>query len=619
MVVPAHPGLRRLQSRYNCGKFDSEYVANKYLDRAGAPVVHLPMPVRKGACHVETIRRTSRGRTYAYHLLRRTYREDGRVRHQTIGNLSHLPAATVDVIRRALRGEPLVSPDDVFVIVQTRPHGHVEAIWRMIRRLELDTVIATKRSRARDLILALIVERLIHPCSKLATTRLWSTTTLGDTLGVADTDVDEVYAALDWLLARQSAIQQKLAARHLQEGGLALYDVSSSYYEGHTCPLARYGHDRDGNTGRPIIVYGVLTDGEGRPVAIDVYPGNTGDPTTVPDQVDHLQTEFRIARVVLVGDRGMLTEAQLQHVRTHPGIGWISALRSPAIRELVESGTLQLSLFDQQHLAEITSPEYPGERLVACFNPLLAEERRRKRTELLAATERAFTKITKEAARRTKKPLTDATLGIKVGQVRNRHKMGKHFTITIAQGRLSWTRDEAAIQREAQLDGIYVIRTSEAADRLTAADAVRQYKGLAQVERAFRCLKGIDVRVRPIYHHTEDHVRAHILLCMLAYYVEWHLRRAWAPLLFEDETLARDRQTRDPVAPAQPSEAVRQKKAHRQTPDGLPVHSFTTLLAALATRSEETRRLRAHPTAPLIRQFTEPDPLQARALALLNA
>jgi transposase len=576
------------------------------------------MPVRRGACHVETIRRTYRGRTYTYHLLRRTYRQDGHVRHQTIGNLSHLPEATVDVIRRALRGEPLVSPDDVFVIMQTRPHGHVEAILGMIHRLELDTVIATKRSHERDLILALIVERLIHPCSKLATTRLWMTTTLGDTLGVTDTDVDEVYAALDWLLARQAVIQQKLAARHLQEGGVALYDVSSSYYEGHACPLARYGHDRDGDTGRPIIVYGVLTDGEGRPVALDVYPGNTGDPTTVPDQVEHLQTHFQIARVVLVGDRGMLTAAQLGNLRTHPGLGWISALRSPAIRALVESGTLQLSLFDQQHLAEITSPEYPDERLVACFNPLLAEERRRKRTELLAATEGALTKIVKEAARRTKKLLDDATLGIKVGQVRNRYKVGKHFTITIAKGRVSWTRDEAAIQQEAQLDGIYVIRTSEPADRLPAADAVRQYKGLTQVERAFRCLKGIDVRVRPIYHRTADHVRAHIFLCMLAYYVEWHLRRAWAPLLFEDETLPRDRQTRDPVAPAQASPAARQKKAQRHTQDGLPVHSFTTLLAALATRSEETRRLRAHPTAPPIRQFTEPDPLQARALALLD-
>jgi transposase len=551
-------------------------------------------------------------------LLRESWREGGTTRKRTLANLSHWSAHKVEQLRRVLRDEPLVTPDALFTIERSVPHGHVEAVLQMIRRLELDTMIASKRSRERDLVVALLVERLIEPSSKLATTRLWNTTTVGETLGVQDTDVDEVYAALDWLLTRQAAIQQKLAARHLHDGGVALYDVSSSYYEGHTCPLARYGHDRDGQTGRPIIVYGVLTDGEGRPVAVDVYPGNTGDPTTVPDQVAHLQTEFGIARLVLVGDRGMLTEAQLRNLRDHPGLGWISALRSPAIRALIESGTLQLSLFDQQHLAEITSPDYPGERLIACFNPLLADERRRKREELLVATERALTKIANEAARRTRVPFDDATLGIKVGRVINHYKMAKHFAVTISHGRISWTRKAAAIQQEMHLDGIYVIRTSEAADRLTAADAVRQYKSLAQVERAFRCLKGIDVRVRPIYHRTEEHVRAHVFLCMLAYYVEWHLRRAWAPLLFEDETLPRDRQARDPVAPAQPSAAARQKKVQRQTPDGLRVHSFDTLITELATRCEVTCRLRVDSTAAPIRQWTAPTPLQARALALLK-
>jgi hypothetical protein len=551
-------------------------------------------------------------------LLRESWREGETTHKRTLANLSHWPAHKVAQLRRLLRNEPLVAPDALFTVERSVPHGQVEAVLQMIRRLELDTVIGSKRSRERDLVVALLVERLIQPSSKLATTRLWNTTTLGETLGVQDTDVDEVYAALDWLLARQAAIQQQLAARHLHNDGVVLYDVSSSYYEGHTCPLARYGHDRDGHTGRPIIVYGVLTDGEGRPVAVDVYPGNTGDPTTVPDQVAHLQTAFGIARIVLVGDRGMLTAAQLRTLQAHPGLGWISALRSPAIRDLIESGTLQLSLFDQQHLAEITAPDYPGERLVACFNPLLADERRRKRDELLAATDRALTKIATAAARRTKTPLDDATLGIRVGRVINHYKMAKHVTVTIANGRLQWRRNAAAIQHERQLDGIYVIRTSEAADRLTAADAVRQYKGLAQVERAFRCLKGIDVRVRPIYHRTDDHVRAHIFLCMLAYYVEWHLRQVWAPLLFEDETLARDRQTRDPVAPAQPSAAARQKKIERQTSDGLPVHSFATLLAELATRCEVTCRLRSDPTAAPIRQWTPPTPLQARALSLLK-
>jgi hypothetical protein len=551
-------------------------------------------------------------------LLRESWREGSITRKRTLANLSHWPAHKVERLRQVLRDEPLVAADALFTVERAVPHGHVDAILQTIRRLGVDTLIAARRSRERDLVLALLVERLVQPCSKLATARLWQTTTLGETLGVQDADVDEVYAALDWLHGRQPAIQQKLAARHLAEEGVALYDVSSSYYEGRTCPLARYGHDRDGHTGRPIIVYGVLTDADGRPVAVDVYPGNTGDPTTVPDQVAHLRTEFGLTRLVLVGDRGLLTEAQLRHLRAQPGLGWISALRSRAIRTLVEQGTLQRSLFDEQRLAEITTPAYPGERLVACFNPLLADQRRRTRDELLAATEAALTTLAATAARRTRTPFSDATLGIKVGRVIARHKMAKHLVVTIANGRLQWTRNETAIADEQQLDGIYVIRTSEPADRLAAADAVRQYKRLAQVERVFRCLKGLDVRVRPIFHRTEDHVRAHIFLCLLAYYVEWHLRRAWAPLLFEDETLPSDRQTRDPVLPAHPSAAARRKKADRQTADGLPVQSFATLLTALGTRCEVTCRLRADPTAAPIRQWSPPTPLQARAYALLE-
>jgi len=551
-------------------------------------------------------------------LLRESWREGRITRKRTLANLSQWPAQKVERLRRVLRDEPLVAPDALFAVERSVPHGHIEAVLQMIRRLKLDTIIAAKRSRERDLVLALIIERLIQPCSKLATTRLWSTSTLGETFAVQDTDVDDVYAVLDWLLARQPAIQQKLAARHLHDDGLALYDVSSSYYEGSTCPLARYGHDRDGHTGRPIIVYGVLADAEGRPVAVDVYPGNTADPRTVPDQVIHLQTDFALTRVVLVGDRGMLTEAQLRVLRAHPGLGWISALRSPAIRDLIDQGALQPSLFDEHHLAEITSPDYPDERLIACFNPVLAEQRRRKREELLVATERALMRLTTGAARRTKKPYDDATLGMKVGRVINHYKVAKHFTVTIGQGRLQWHRNEMAIAREQQLDGIYIIRTSERAERLRAAEAVRQYKHLTQVERAFRCLKGVDVRVRPIFHHTDAHVRAHIFLCMLAYYVEWHLRRVWAPLLFEDESLPSTRQTRDPMLPAQPSASVRDKKVTRHTPDGLPVHSFDTLLEVLGERCEVTCRLRADPSAPPIRQWTAPTPLQARALALLS-
>lgn len=551
-------------------------------------------------------------------LLREAWREHGRVRKRTIANLSDWPPTRIDALRRVLRDEPLVRADELFTIETSRPHGHVEAILGMVRHLGVDTMIATKRSRARDLVLAMIVERLIHPCSKLATTRLWSTTTLGETCGVADADVDELYDALDWLLARQPHIEQKLAARHLREGGVVLYDVSSSYYEGRTCPLARFGHDRDGKTGLPIIVYGVMTDAEGRPVATEVYAGNVGDPKTVPDQVETLRQRFGVTHVVLVGDRGLLTQTQIDHLKTYPGLGWISALRSPAIRALVESGALQLSLFDQQHLAEITSPAYPGERLIACFNPLLADERRRTRADLLAATERDLTTLAHAAARRTRTPFDDATLGQKVGRVINHYKMAKHVVVTIDGGRLTWTRRTDRIEQEARLDGFYVIRTSVTAAHLSAADAVRQYKGLARVERAFRCLKGIDLRVRPIHHRTEDHVRAHIFLCLLAYYVEWHLRQAWAPLLFADEALETDRQTRDPVAPATPSPAARTKKAQRQTAEGLPVHSFDTLLAALGTRCAHTCRLRSEPAGEPLRQLTPPSPLQARALALLG-
>jgi transposase len=551
-------------------------------------------------------------------LLRETWREDGRIRKRTIANLSDWPTARIEGLRRVLRDEPLVRADELFAVETSLPQGHVEAILGMVRHLGVDTLIATKRSRARDLVLAMLVQRLIHPSSKLATTRLWSTTTLGETLGVGEADVDELYAALDWLLARQPRIEQKLAARHLHEDGVVLYDVSSSYYEGRTCPLARFGHDRDGKTGLPIIVYGVMTDADGRPVATEVYAGNTGDPKTVPDQVETLRTRFGLSHIVLVGDRGMLTQTQIDHLKTYPGLGWISALRSPAIRTLVDSGALQLSLFDVQHLAEITSPAYPGERLVACFNPLLADERQRKREDLLVATERDLATLARGAARRTRTPLDDATLGQKVGRVINHYKMAKHFTVTIDGGHLTWARRTDRIEQEARLDGFYVIRTNVPAAALSPADTVRHYKGLARVERAFRCLKGLDLRVRPIHHRTEDHVRAHIFLCLLAYYVEWHLRQAWAPLLFADEALETDRRTRDPVAPATPSPAVRQKKAERHTSDGLPLHSFDTLLATLSTRCALTCRLRSDPTAEPIRQVTPASPLQARALALLG-
>jgi transposase len=567
---------------------------------------------------VATTERHYKNTVYRTHLLRRTFRVGAQVRHETLGNISHLPDELVEIIRRSLAGERFVAAADAFQIQSSLPHGHVQAVLGSIRKLGLDGVVASQRCRERDLVVAMIAERLLHPCSKLATTRAWHTTTLAEELGVADCDEDDLYRAMDWLLARQARIESKLAQRHLRDGAIVLYDVSSSYYEGHTCPLARFGHDRDGKKGQPIIVYGLLTDGEGRPVAIQVYPGNTGDPTTVPDQVEKMRQRFGLSRVVLVGDRGMLTEPQIGKLREHPGLGWISALRGPAIRELVETGCLQPSLFDEANLAEISSAEYPGERLVACFNPLLAEERRRKREELLQATEKELARIGREVTRRKRKPLPEAGIALKVGKVLNRFKVAKHFELTIADGVIEWTRRGDAIQREAALDGIYVVRTSEDTKHCSAEDAVRHYKSLAQVEQAFRCLKGIDLLVRPIRHRSADHVRAHILLCMLAYYVEWHMRRSLAPLLFEDEELPRNRKRRDPVAPPQPSASAQRKKIERVTADGFPVHSFDTLMAILGTRTRNLCRIPNEASGATFQQLTELTPLQARALELLG-
>jgi transposase len=534
-----------------------------------------------------------------------------------LANLSHWPQQKIDAFRRLLQDEPLVSPQDLFCTHQTLPHGHVEAILLAMRKLGLDSLLAAKRCRERDLVMAMIAARLLHPCSKLATTREWHTTTLAEELSVADATEDDLYQAMDWLLERQPRIEKKLAARHLSEDCLVLYDVSSSYYEGHTCPLAQYGHDRDGKKGLPIIVYGVMTDGEGRPIAVEVYPGNTGDPTTVADQVEKLRERFQLSRVVLVGDRGMLTQPQIDKMKSHPGLGWITALTSVAIRGLLETGALQLSLLDETNLAEITSPDYPEERLMVCHNPLMEEQRGRKRRELLEATERGLTKVSKQVARRKKKPLKEAEIALKVGKVLGRYKMGKHFLYTIGEGKFQWSRREQTIEQEAKLDGIYVIRTSESVERLSAADTVRSYKSLAQVERAFRTLKGMDLLIRPIHHRTEDRVPAHIFLCLLAYYVEWHLRRAWAPLLFEDEQLAELRRQRDPILPASGSPSAQEKKLTRQTADGFPVHSFSTLMAELASRARVTYGLKSEASTPTFQQVPEPTPLQAKAYALL--
>ena len=555
-------------------------------------------------------------------LLREGWREGNKTRQRTVANLSDWPQHKIETLRRLLRDEPMVSLHDRFTTQQSLPHGHVEAVIAMIRRLELERLISSQHCRERDLVAAMIVQRLIAPVSKLATTRHWHTTTLAEELCVAEASEDDLYAAMDWLGERQERIEKKLAARHLREGGLVLYDVSSSFYEGHTCPLAKFGHDRDGKKSLPIIVYGVVTNGEGCPVAVSVYAGNTGDPTTVADQIDKLRENFGLQRVVMVGDRGMLTQPQIDKLKQHSGLGWITALTSTAIRGLVEQGALQMSLLDEKNLAEITAAEYPGERLMVCHNPVLEEQRQRKRQALLEATEKSLEKIRQEVARRKKKPLTAAMIGVKVGKVLGRYKMGKHFACKIEEGSFSWSRRAEAIAQEEKLDGIYVLRTSEPGERLSAEDTVRSYKSLGEVERAFRCLKGIDLLVRPIRHRTEDRVPAHIFLCVLAYYVEWHLRRAWAPLLFEDEERWEARQHRDPVLSAEPSASAERKKHSQETADGLPVHSFETLMAELASRARVTYALKPREeeekTNLTFQQLPEPRPVQTRAYELIR-
>ena len=552
------------------------------------------------------------------YLLRESFRENGKVKNRTLANLSSLPVEQIELLSRVLRGEELVPAGDAFRVIGTVPHGHVHSVLTMLRRLELESLISSRPCRERDLVVAMIVQRILHPSSKLAATRLWETTTLAEELAVGDTDVDELYRALDWLLQRQKRIENKLAKRHLAECTRVLYDVSSSSYFGHTCLFARFGLNRDGRRDLPCIVYGVLTDAEGRPISVDVYAGDTGDPTTVPDQVEKLRGRFGLKRVVLVGDRGMLTQAQIDKLREWPDLGWLSALRTDAIRKLIEKGRLERSLFDERNLAEITSPDFPEERLVACFNPLLEDRRRRKRESLLAATEKQFTRIAAEVAHRRKKPLTKAEIGVKTGKILNKYKVGKHFALAIEDGHFSWQRKQEEIKEEAALDGIYVVRSSEPATDLSAEDAVRSYKKLADVEQAFRTLKGLELLLRPIHHRLDDRVRAHIFICLLAYYVQWHLKQAWAPLLFADERLAEHRANRDPVAQAKPAKEVSRKKATRRNKDGFPLNSFRTLLAALAKQGRATCQYGNGDKAIPISKTADPDPLQTEAFRLLQ-
>jgi hypothetical protein len=572
--------------------------------------------------HVATTRRKYKGRVYEAHLLRRTFREDGKVKHETLGNLSHLPAEAIDAVRRSLRGEHLVAVDECFEIVRSLPHGHVAATLGVLRNLGLDKLLGSRRCRERDLVTAMIVARIVEPSSKLATGRAvhrdTAHSTLGELLGVEDAEPDDLYAAMDWLLPRQGRIEAALAQRHLR-GTLVLYDVTSTYFEGRTCPLAKLGYSRDGKRGKLQIVIGLLCDPEGRPVAVEVFDGNTGDPTTLAPQIKKLRQRFGIERVVLVGDRGMLTSARIRdELRPVEGLSWISALRGPAIAKLVERGAIERSLFDEHDLAEITSPDYPGERLMVCRNPLLAHERARKRDELLAATDKQLAKIA-VATTRARRPLRGAAkIGERVGRVANQYKVAKHFEMTITDNSFDYERKEQQIRDEAALDGLYVIRTDVPAEQMSAEQTVRNYKSLSVVERAFRSLKTIDLKVRPIHHRKPDRVRAHVLLCMLAYYVEWHMRQALAPLLFHDHDRAAAQALRPSiVAPARRSPAALGKAATQQTDEGFTVQSFRDLLTQLSTivHNRMRRRDGGDETFPMI---TRPNAHQRRALELLG-
>ncbi len=549
-------------------------------------------------------------------LLRESYREGASVRKRTLANLSSLSAAQIEAIRLALRGEILQPVEQRFEITASRAHGHVQAVALALQRLGLAELIGAKASPERDRVLAMVAARIVAPHTKLATTRWWHSTTLAEDFGVAACDENDLYAAMDWLLARQVKIEKKLAARHLAAGGLVLYDLSSSYFEGSNCPLARLGYSRDGKRGLLQVNYGLLTDARGCPVAVSVHEGNVADSETLLPQLRQLRTDFGVEQLVMVGDRGMIGQKAIDEMCATDGIGWITALKSASIRALLEQGQLQLGLFDERNLLEFSSPEYPNERLVACRNPQLAKLRTHKREELLAATEKNLAKL---QARVAAGRLTGAdAIGVAVGKVVNQYKVAKHFELTIQDKAFGFQRKHAAIAAEAALDGLYIIRTSVSAAQMDSADCVRNYKALAHVERAFRSLKTIDLKVRPIHHRTADRVRAHIFLCLLAYYVEWHLREAWRELMFADADQAA-KATRDPVAPARRSKAALAKVARHTLQDGTPVHSFSTLMAELGSLVRNTCRTPgAGPEAPTFDVLTTPNAKQRRALELIE-
>jgi len=560
--------------------------------------------------HVSTTTRRSGDREYTATLLRRSYRQDGKVKKETLANLSHLPAEAIDAIRRVLAGETLMSVEDAFEIERSLPAGHVNAALVMARRLDLAKVLDRSPCRERDLCMAMILGRVIGPGSKLGTVRTLGQSTLASELGVEGADEDDLYLAMDWLLERQEQVQDRLAARHLADGEMVLYDVSSSYFEGRTCPLAKRGYSRDGKSGLAQIIYGLLCDTDGRPVAVEVFTGELHDDKTLTSQIAKLQDRFGLSRIVVVADRGMVTKANIELLAEADGVGWITALKAPTIKKLARSGVFQPSLFDEQNLGEITDvEEFPGERLVVCRNPLVGAQRARTREELLAATETDLAQIAHRVEHGTL--LGADQIGLAVGPALKRFRMKKHFQITITDTTFTYTRDTAGIAAEAALDGFYILRTSLTETDLTAGDVVRAYKNLEQAERAFGSLKGPELQIRPIHHHLETRVRAHVLICMLAYYLTWHLKAAWKPLLFTDEHRP---VSPDPVAKAVRSPAAQQKAQTKRTSSGQPAHSYRTLLTELATQTRNTTRLHGHTTT--FEKLTQPTALQAEALDL---
>jgi len=564
--------------------------------------------------HVTTQRRhytgkDGRERVYETHLLRRSWREDGKVRNETVANLSRLPAQTIELIRASLAGERFVPAGAQARVARSLPHGHGAAVHAMARRLGFPALLGPP-CHERDLAYALLVARVLRPASKLSTAAWWDDVTLGADLGVAGTSTDGIYAAMDWLVARQDDIERQLARRHLRAGGIAMFDLSSSWVEGSRCELAAYGYSRDGKRGKAQIEYGLLTDKDGRPVAVRVFAGNTGDPKTFPEAVDAVRGAFGLQQMIMVGDRGMITSARIKALRELEGMAWITCLRGPAIRKLMaDDGPLQLSLFDEQDLAEISSPDYPGERLIACRNPVLAAERARKRADLLAATEGDLAKIAAQAtAGRIKDP---AVIGLRAGKVLNKRKMAKHFLLDIAEGRITWRRDQASIDAEAATDGIYVIRTPVPEDTLDAPGTVTAYKSLSRLERDFRSIKADDLDLRPIFHRLEDRVRAHVLICTLACYLTWHLRQAWAPLTYTDE---HPPQRGNPVAAARRSPSADAKAARKTGPGKQPIRGFRDLLDHLATLTRNDLRY----GQATILALAEPTPTQRRAFDLIG-